>query len=162
MMDQDLTRVVPRVYESKIGVPYTWWAGDTATRFLEGLRDLGELWATRCAGCSRTFVPPRKTCPTCFTENTDWVKVGPGGSVVTFTVARRPLPAIPDPVPVIFALIRLDGADTAMLHKLSDVDPDRIAPGMRVVPRFAAERKGHISDIECFVPERGRTGGSHG
>ncbi|MBU2489626.1 MAG: Zn-ribbon domain-containing OB-fold protein [Proteobacteria bacterium] len=155
MIDQDLSKVTPQVYESKIGVPYTWWAGDTATRFLEGIRDRGELWATRCGKCSRTYVPPRKNCPGCFEENAEWVQVGPGATVVTFTVARRPLAAIPDPVPVVFALVKPDGADTAMLHRIGDVDPEKVSIGMRVKPRFAAERKGHIRDIECFVPEQG-------
>ncbi|MBW1989330.1 MAG: Zn-ribbon domain-containing OB-fold protein [Deltaproteobacteria bacterium] len=153
MIDQDLNNVEPLVYESKIGVPYYWWAGDTATRFLEAIRDKGELWGTRCPECGKVFVPPRKSCPRCFGQQTSWEKVGPGGTVVTYTVARKKREAIPEDVPVVFALIRLDGADTAMLHKIGGVDPDKVSTGMRVKPRFAEERKGHIRDIECFIPD---------
>jgi hypothetical protein len=37
------------------------------------------------------------------------------------------------------------------LHAVDAGDPARIASGARVRARFAAERVGHIRDLECFV-----------
>jgi uncharacterized OB-fold protein len=52
-----------------------------------------------------------------------------------------------------FALIRLDGADTALLHLVDAGDESAMATGMRVTASWRDEREGHIRDIECFVPE---------
>lgn len=48
--------------------------------------------------------------------------------------------------------MRLDGADTAMLHALDVPGPEAVHTGMRVRVRWAAERTGAITDIACFEP----------
>ena len=60
-------------------------------------------------------------------------------------MARRQFAAIPADrkVPVIWALIKLDGADTALLHYLDEVKPEDVKIGMRVKAVFADERKAH-------------------
>jgi uncharacterized protein len=68
----------------------------------------------------------------------------------------EPLDGQPLDRPFAWALIRLDGADTAMLHA---VDPGpaghagMMRTGMRVRPRWAPERVGSIRDIACFEPD---------
>lgn len=155
-MSDQFKGIEPMVYNSKINVPYSWWAGDTASRFFISLRDEKKIIATRCGTCGRTFMPPRKSCPACFTENREWVNVSDEGEVLSFTVARRRFEAIPSDrkVPVIWALIRLDGADTALLHYLDEVKPEDVKIGMRVKAVFAEERKAAIRDISHFKPVR--------
>jgi uncharacterized protein len=151
-MHNTLADVEPLVYKSQINVPYNWWAGDTASRFLIALRDEKKILGTRCARCERVYVPPRKVCPTCFTENPDWVQVSDEGALLTYTVARRQLAALPEKVPVAFGLVKLDGADTALLHYLREVGEDEFRIGMRVKAEFAASRSGTILDIAYFKP----------
>ena len=146
--------VVPQVLESRINVPYNWWAGDTASRFLTSLRDSKMILGTRCDQCSRVFVPPRKTCPLCFVEEMRWVELSGRGTLESYTIARRQLAALKKKAPVIFGLILLDGADTALLHHIGDIDPSAIEIGMRVQAHFAAMRSGTIEDIAYFKPER--------
>ena len=55
--------------------------------------------------------------------------------------------------PFAWALVRLDGADTALLHMVDAGDEARMSTGMRVRVRWRDERKGHITDIACFEPE---------
>jgi uncharacterized OB-fold protein len=50
-------------------------------------------------------------------------------------------------------MIQLDGADTSMLHAVRAPERHALRTGMRVKATWRAEREGHISDIECFVPE---------
>jgi uncharacterized OB-fold protein len=45
-----------------------------------------------------------------------------------------------------WALVRLDGADTALLHR----DDGAVKTGARVRARWRAERTGSIQDLECF------------
>jgi uncharacterized OB-fold protein len=151
-MCADLSGIEPVIYKSGINVPYHWWAGDTASAFLTALRDRQTITAIKCGSCGMVFVPPRKTCPQCFTPNTQWLEVGPLGTVTAFTVARKQLAAIKDTVPVVFALVKLDGASTSMLHKLLLQNPSLAKAGMRVKPRFAQDRTGTILDIQGFEP----------
>ena len=152
-MEDIFEDVEPQVLESRINVPYSWWAGDTASRFFTSLRDAKKLLGTRCDPCGKVFVPPRKTCPLCFTEEMRWVELSGRGTLESYTIARRQLAALKKPVPVIFGLIRLDGADTAILHYIGEIDPGAVEIGMRVQAHFAAKRSGTIEDIEYFKPE---------
>ena len=151
-MKDSLKHVEPMVHRSQISVPYTWWAGDTAGRFLKSLRDRQTIMGTRCERCSRVFVPPRKTCPACFTANETWTAVSSEGNVIAYTVARRQQAALARKVPVIFALIRLDGADTALLHTIGRTSPDGVKIGMRVRACFSEQAGATINAISHFVP----------
>jgi hypothetical protein len=153
-MTDQFQGIEPMVYQSKINVPYSWWAGDTATRFFVALRDEKKITATKCDACGKVFLPPRKVCPSCFTDNTKWVNISDEGTVISFSVARRQLAAIPQDkkIPVIWGLIKLDGADTAMLHYLDEVKPEEVVIGMRVKAVFSETRKGNIRDISHFQP----------
>jgi uncharacterized protein len=146
--------IEPMVYRSKINIPYSWWAGDTASKFYSTLRDEKKIIGTRCSACDKVFLPPRKVCPSCFTENREWVRLSDQGALLSFTVARRRLAAIPKDrkIPVIWGLIKLDGADTAMLHYLDEVKPENVTIGMRVKAVFSEVRKGTIHDISHFKP----------
>ena len=153
-MSDQFTGVEPMVYDSKISVPYSWWAGDTATKFFVSLRDEKKIIATRCASCRKVFMPPRKSCPGCFTDNGEWVEVSDEGTLVSFSIARRPFASIPKEkkLPVIWGLVKLDGADTALLHYLDGMKPEEVRMGMRVKAVFAESRKGTIQDISHFRP----------
>ena len=54
----------------------------------------------------------------------------------------------PVQVPFAFALIQVDGADTSMVHVVLADSPAAVSTGMRVAPRWRAERTGRIDDIE--------------
>ena len=151
-MSDFLKNIEPMVYESRINVPYHWWAGETASTFLTALRDEKRIMGLRCQKCSRVYIPPRKVCPICFTENSEWVPLSEKGVVRSFTVARRNLKALPKKPPVIFGLIQLDGADTAILQFIDGIEPERVAIGMRVEAQFAKNRSGTIRDIDYFKP----------
>ena len=64
----------------------------------------------------------------------------------------EPLAGQPLGRPFGWALIRLDGADTAMLHAVDAGSAAAMRTGMRVRPRWAADRVGSIRDIACFEP----------
>jgi hypothetical protein len=153
-MSDPFKGIEPMVYQSKINVPYSWWAGDTASKFYITLRDEKKIMGTKCGTCNKVFLPPRKVCPSCFTENREWVTLSDEGTVLSFTVARRRFAAIPNnkKVPVIWGLIKLDGADTAMLHYLDEIKPENVTIGMRVKAVFSEVLQGTIRDISHFKP----------
>ena len=135
-------------HESGIKVPYSWSAGETLSRFLRALRDERKILGTRCPACRTVFVPPRKTCGTCFVDCGEWVEAGPGGVLESFTQARYDSAAHPGPRPI-YGLIRLDGAGTSLLHLVEGPLED-LRIGLRVEAVFASERTGSIRDILHF------------
>jgi uncharacterized OB-fold protein len=133
--------------------PYSRSVGPVIGAFLTGLRD-GKLHGVRGAGGS-VIVPPTEYDPTTGEDTGDLVEVGPGGVVESWAWIEHPLPKQPLDHPFAWALIRLDGADTALLHVVDAGDPGAIATGDRVTVRFRpeADRIGAMADIEAFVPE---------
>ncbi len=129
------------IREGAINIPFTYAAGTAGSRFLCALRDDREILGTRCRPCDRVYCPARAWCPQCGADELEWTPVGPRGVVVAVTsVADKGT----------FGLVRLDGADTPMVHHLLG-EADVYAPGARVTARFALERTGSIRDIRGFT-----------
>jgi len=150
-----LEQVRPLTLKGQIAVPYTWWVGETGSRFLRTLRDEQKILGNRCDSCGTVYVPPRKNCGRCFTDITRWVELGNEGVVMAHTVVRRMPPALrnaPDrpEVPFAYALIRLDGAGVDLPHRITR-DLEKLRNGIRVRARFREEPTGHILDIMDFL-----------
>lgn len=145
-------KVETRVYESRIKVPYNWQAGETASRFLLTLKNERRFVGKKCPKCAKVLVPPRKSCPTCFVETGDWEDVSDQGLVETFTIVRRDTGILPMKPPFAYAVIRLDGADTGLVHLLGEVEPEAVRAGMRVKAVFAEGRTGKLLDVKYFKP----------
>lgn len=129
-----------------------YWAGKAGSRFFASLRDRKKLLGSPCKACNKVFWPPRSVCTFCFGELKEMVEIGPLGTVETFTLVTYAEPIHPRPAPFIYAVLRIDGADTGMAHFLDEVEIDRVHIGMRVQPVFAKDRKGNILDIRYFKP----------
>ncbi|MFD3810109.1 Zn-ribbon domain-containing OB-fold protein [Rhodococcus sp. NPDC058639] len=134
---------------------YTRSTGPTVGAFVTGLRD-GRIVGARGSD-GRIFVPPPEYDPVTHEPLTDFVEVGLTGTVVSWTWNADPLPGQPFDRPFAWALIRLDGADTSMLHAVDVASPDDIDTGMRVRVRWASERTGGIHDIAAFEPGEATT-----
>jgi len=154
MADDDVLRA-PHVLE----YPYVRSVGPVIGAFLTGLRQGRILGARSQAvdGTATVVVPPTEYDPVTGRDVGELVEVGPAGVVTTWSWASEPLLDQPLGRPFAWALVQLDGADTAMLHAVDAGSPEAMASGMRVTPRWkpAGERQGRIQDIECFVPEPG-------
>ena len=137
----------------RLEYPYRRSVGPVLGRFLAGLRE-GRIEGIR-ARDGRVLVPPQEYDPVTAEALDQWVAVGPGGVVVSWAWIAEPLPKQPLARPFAWALVRLDGADTALLHAVDGGAPDRMRTGMRVAPRWRDERVGDIRDIQCFVPVAG-------
>ena len=129
---------------------YTRSTGPTVGAFVTGLRD-GRIVGARGSD-GRILVPPPEYDPVTHEPLTDFVEVGQTGTVVSWTWNAEPLPGQPFDRPFAWALIRLDGADTSILHAVDVASPEDIETGLRVRVRWAAERAGGIHDIAAFEP----------
>ncbi len=125
--------------------------GPVLGQFLAGLRDARVLGARTASG--RTLVPPAEYDSDSGQATVGLVEVGQAGEVTTWSWIDRPLPSHPLPRPFAWALVKLDGADSAMLHAVDAGSADGMKTGMRVRVRWRPDRIGEISDIVCFEPE---------
>ena len=127
---------------------YTRSTGPVIGAFLTGLRD-GRVVGIR-ASDGRVLVPPQEYDPVTSDPLHELVDVGSSGEVVAWSWNPKPKPGQPLDRPFAWALVRLDGADTPILHALDAAGPSDLSTGMRVRIRWAAQRSGSIGDIACF------------
>jgi uncharacterized protein len=146
-----MTAVEPLSAPIELAFDYTRSLGPTLSRFMTGLAGR-RITGARCSD-GRVVVPPFEYDPVTGTAVTDFVEVADHGEVLSWTWAAEPLPGQPLEWPFAWALIKLDGADTGMLHAVDVPSPADAHTGMRVQARWAAEPVGHIRDILCFEPE---------
>ena len=126
--------------------------GPVLGRFFAELRER-RLVGNKTRG-GRVLVPPSEYDPaTGDATSEEFVPVGPGGVVRSWTWVSAPRAKQPLPHPFAYALIQLDGADTPMLHAVDAGDESRMRTGLRVRPRWRAETKGELGDVACFEPE---------
>ena len=148
-----MTTIEPLVGHHVLEFPggYRRSLGPVVGRFLTSLRD-GRIEGVRLAD-GRVLVPPTEYDPVTSEPVGAPVEVGPAGTVTTWTWVGEPHEGKhPLSQPFAFALVRPDGADTAMLGAVDAGSPDAMSTGMRVGPRWKAERTGHVTDLECWVP----------
>ncbi|MFD3663873.1 Zn-ribbon domain-containing OB-fold protein [Streptomyces sp. NPDC058659] len=130
--------------------PFTRSLGPVQSAFLTGLRERTVLGVRTEAG--DVLVPPVEYDPATAAELRELVEVGATGTVTTWAWNPEPRAGQPLATPFAWVLVRLDGADTALLHALDAPGPETVRTGLRVRIRWAAERSGAITDIACFEP----------
>ncbi|MDI6772000.1 MAG: Zn-ribbon domain-containing OB-fold protein [bacterium] len=143
-----------RAWYGSMPVTSRYTVGPAGERFFRAMKDAARILGTRCGRCNLTYVPGRLFCERCFDELTDWTEVGPSGTIEAVTVVHLDLDGALLEPPVLMALVRLDGADTVLYHRLSGVDVADAKIGLRVEAAFRRleDRTGSILDISHFRP----------
>ena len=140
----------------EIEFDYTRSLGPVLSQFIAALAERRILGARGADG--RVHAPPFEYDPVSAEPPGELVPVGPEGTVVSWSWMPEPLAGQPLAEPFAWALIRLDGADTAMLHAVDAGSAAAMRTGLRVRPRWAAHPAGSIRDIACFEPCDGPAG----
>lgn len=128
---------------------YTRSLGPVLSQFALALRD-GRIIGSRSSDGS-VSVPPVEFDPAGGAKTTDLVDVASVGTVVTWSWQSEPLEPQPLDQPFAWALIKLDGADTALLHVVAVEEAADIAAGARVHAVWRPARTGRIDDIAYFA-----------
>jgi uncharacterized OB-fold protein len=135
----------------KLEFPYSRTLGPVVGAFLAGLRE-GKLLGIRGRD-GRILAPPLEYDPeTGESLGTEMVEIGPGGTVMSWTWVDQPLAKHPLDHPFAFALVKPDGADTAMVSAVDAGSIEAMSTGMRVKPRFRTEPHGLVTDLEAWEP----------
>jgi uncharacterized protein len=130
--------------------PFKRTVGPVQSAFLTGLRERVVVGVRTTDG--RVLCPPVEYDPVTSDELTDLVELTDTGTVTAWSWEPEPRPNQPLDRPFAWALVRIDGADTGLLHALDTGTPDAVSTDMRVRIRWRDEREGAITDIACFEP----------
>ncbi|MCX8071463.1 MAG: OB-fold domain-containing protein [Candidatus Binatia bacterium] len=143
--------IEPMTQRQVMEFPYKRSTGPVVGRFLAALRDQRQIWGQRVLG-GAVVVPPQGYSEWDGSAATEWVPVADEGTVVAVARVWEPIERLhPFTEPFAYILVRLDGADTALLH-VAKSDQEHIRIGSRVRAEWApdGERKGSIWDIREF------------
>jgi hypothetical protein len=139
-----------RTWPGELPFSYRYTPGVAGARFLEALRDRGVLLGSRCTACAYTYVPARLFCERCLADLSGAeVEVGPAGVLESFTVCRVADDGTPLDAPLALGLVRPDGADAVLLHRVLAPEP-RVGMRVEVVLEPPERRRGRILDIVGF------------
>ena len=100
----------------------------------------------------RVHVPVVEYDPVTYAPLTEIVPVASVGTVLSWAWQAEPLEGQPLDRPFAWALIKLDGADTALLHALDAGAAGAVKTGDRVHAHWVDEPVGAITDIAYFAP----------
>ncbi len=132
---------------------YTRSTGPVLGRFLTELRE-GRIVGIRGAD-GQVLVPPQEYDPQTSQALDEFVEVGTSGEVVSWSWNPTPRHGQPLDRPFAWALVKLDGADTPILHAVDAGSPDALSAGTRVTAVFRDEPLGRITDLAYFALEGG-------
>ncbi len=128
---------------------YTRSVGTTLGKFFTALRERRVLGVRGSDG--RVHVPPAEYDPVTYEPLGEMVPVSAVGTVVSWTWQPDPIEGQPLNRPFAWALVKLDGADTPLIHAVDAGTPDAIRTGARVHVHWADETVGAITDIAYFA-----------
>ncbi|WP_205390493.1 Zn-ribbon domain-containing OB-fold protein [Mycolicibacterium hippocampi] len=132
----------------KLSFDYTRSVGPLLGEFFTALRERRILGVRGSDG--RVHVPPAEYDPVTYEALTEVVPVASVGTVLSWTWQSEPLEGQPLDRPFAWALIKLDGADTPMLHAVDVPSSEAISTGARVHAHWLDETIGAITDIAYF------------
>lgn len=133
----------------RLSFDYTRSVGPLLGQFFTALRERRILGVRGSDG--RVLVPPAEFDPVTYERLTEIVPVAGVGTVLSWTWQPAPLEGQPLDRPFAWALVKLDGADTPMLHAVDAGSPDAISTGSRVHAHWVDEPVGAITDIAYFA-----------
>jgi uncharacterized OB-fold protein len=69
----------------------------------------GRFLIMRCRACERPYFYPRRYCPRCWSDETEWTEASGRGTVYTYSIVRQnPAPPFRDWCPYAVVLVDLD------------------------------------------------------
>ena len=125
--------------------------GPVMSKFFEALGEQKILGTKSSTG--KVFSPAAEFDPDTHESLNYMVEVGPGGSVESYSWIEAPQHHHLIKEPFAFALIKLDGADSSMLHMVTDCKESDLSIGTRVQATWSETHEQRITDIKFFKLE---------
>ncbi|TFG01350.1 MAG: Zn-ribbon domain-containing OB-fold protein [Promethearchaeota archaeon] len=142
------------VTKGMIRAEFNFWVGIVMDKFYDGLQEK-KFIGTKCSKCGKVFLPPRNRCGDCFAKAEDFIDLPETGILKNFTVTtykiseRKTRNVKKDQI---VGLVQIDGADSAMVVPVININPEDLKIGMKLKVVWAKNIKGDPNDIAGFEP----------
>jgi len=112
------------------------------SQFFQNLKQ-GHLTTTKCKKCAQPLWPPRVVCPSCFSNEFEWVDLGTKGELYAFTEVRigAPLGFVQD-VPFCVGIVKIGGL--LISARIDNVKYDQLKIGAKVQLKIAELEDGRV------------------
>jgi uncharacterized protein len=140
-----------RHWTDSIPLEFHYTAGVAGEMFRRELKKNGRFLLSKCPKCKNSYVPARMFCPSCFVETKETRAIDEPGYVYSYTTVNRNRTGEPGKA-VTLALIKFEGVEGGIIHRLEDNTADKVSFGMKVVPilRDEPDRTGALTDVVSF------------
>ena len=140
--------------KGKMPVNFLYTAGVAGERFLREIKENAKILGVRCRKCDMVHVPPKIYCERCFERLGEWTELASEGQIETFTMCYFDADGNRLAEPEILAVIRLEGANEGIIHRVRKIRDQQVHVGMEVkaVFREKKDRVGSVLDIAYFEP----------
>lgn len=110
----------------------------------------GRLLLRRCGSCGETHFYPRRFCPSCWSDDVEWVEAGGRATLYTWSVVHaNDLPPFAERLPYVAAIVDLDEGPR-MMTNVVDCDADALTVGMALTVTF--EQRTDDVSVPVFRP----------
>ena len=93
----------------------------------------GRFLIMHCRACDRPYFYPRRYCPRCWSDETEWLEASGLGTVYTYSIIyQNPAPPFRDWVPYAIVIVDLEEGVRAMGNWDRSLAFDRLAVGAAV------------------------------
>jgi len=143
-----------RHWTDSIPLEYHYTVGVAGEDFRRELKEKGKLLASKCPQCKNSYVPARMYCPTCFVETKERATINRPGYVYSLTTVRADKTGREVRGAMVVALVKFQGFEGGIVHKLEADDPEKVKIGTKVEPvlKDVGSRTGALTDILAFRP----------
>ncbi|EIV90687.1 Zn-ribbon domain-containing OB-fold protein [Frankia sp. QA3] len=108
---------------------------DSATEpFWQAAKE-NRLVAPRCADCGTFRLPPSPFCPTCQSQNVDWVTLSGRATVYSFSIVTG-VPGQPELTLAAVVVDLPDAPGARLVSNVIDTDPDAVRIGTPLIVDF--------------------------
>ena len=134
---------------------FNWSVGNYMEKFFDGLKG-GKFMGVKCPACGRVYLPPRMICESCFKKTEEWVELPDTGTLVSFTLASVKVDRDGElrdlQEPQLVGMVKHDGADTCLVARLEEMDPQGVEVGMKVKAVLKEDPKGALDILSHYRP----------
>ncbi len=138
------------IVRQKIDIPFQYTPGAAIAQFLEALRNQ-KILAAGVQGEERKTVPPLSFCGRTWKPAEEWVELRGTGVMESFAIVPHSMAELPEAGGrIVFGLVRLDGAETCLVHLIHVRNERDLRIGARVRVVWSKQGTASIRDIAGF------------
>ena len=137
----------------------------TVARFWREQKNRYNLLGTKCGNCGKIFFPPKEICSDCHRKSIgkmEVVKLGGGGTVVSYSIIHEAPEAFKDQVPYHLAIIELEEGPkiTAQIVDVPQVSDEKTTAESEE-PHITLDIGSRVTSVFRKISEDGKSGIIH-